>query len=113
MRKIGIEHCPARRCARPDGDGRLAYLRIVERAGPDSKNMRACFRSGEHRRPALRAELPVHLVATIGDTLIIAKLARDFDLVRGESDIDRASAGDDLLSELAPRGLGVGNRSSQ
>src|SRR5262245_27088410 len=102
LRQAWIECRPARRHACPDRDFGLGDLGIVERAGAHAAHMRPRLRPGEHVRPAFRAELTVHLVAAVGDALIVAEFPLDLDLIRREEDVDRSAAGTDFLAQPAP-----------
>src|SRR5690349_11950543 len=63
---------PTRRDGGPDRRLRRGNLRIVEGAGAHEDQMRARFGLTEERRSARRAETPVHPVAAVGDTLVVA-----------------------------------------
>jgi hypothetical protein len=64
--------------------------------------MRARGCLAEERRPARRAESPVHLIATVRDTWIIAGLSRHRELRRAEAGVNRSAAGTEKLAVPAP-----------
>src|SRR6266550_500995 len=64
--------------------------------------MRTRLSLAEERRPARRAESPVHLVATVRDTWIVAGLARHRERCCTEAGVDRSAAGTDILALPAP-----------
>ena len=50
---------------------------VVERAVAHDDEMRARLGRAEQMRAAVRAEVPVHDVAAVGDAAVVARLALD------------------------------------
>src|SRR5438067_12846825 len=64
--------------------------------------MRTRLGLAEERRATRRTESPVHLVATVRDTWIVAGLARHRERRCTEAGVDRSAAGTDILALPAP-----------
>jgi hypothetical protein len=64
--------------------------------------MRARLCLAEERRPARRAESPVHLIATVRDTWIIGGLSRHRELRCAEAGVNRSAAGTEILALPTP-----------
>ena len=64
--------------------------------------MRTRLGLAEERRATRRTESPVHLVAAVRDTWIVARLARHRERRCTEAGVDRAAAGTDILTLPAP-----------
>jgi hypothetical protein len=64
--------------------------------------MRSCLRLAEERRPAHRAKSPVHLIAAVRDTCIVAGLPSHRERLCAEARVDRSAAGTDILALPAP-----------
>src|ERR1700682_4411147 len=75
---------------------------MVEGADVHKDQMRPRLCLTEERRPTRRAESPVHLVATVRDTWIVAGLARHRERCCPEAGVDRSAAGTEILAVPAP-----------
>ena len=75
---------------------------MVECADTHKDQMGARLCLTEERRPARRAESPVHLVATVRDAWIVAGLARHRERCCTEAGINRSAAGTEILALPAP-----------
>ena len=64
--------------------------------------MRTSLRLAEERRPARRAESPMHLVAAVRDTQVIAGLTRHRERRRKEAGVDCSVASTDVLALPTP-----------
>ena len=102
LRQLCVDAGPGGRRRRPDRHCRLGEIRIVESANADEDQMRPCVCLAEERRPARRAESPVHLVATVRDTWIVAGLARHRKRCCTKASVNRSAAGTEILAHPAP-----------
>jgi hypothetical protein len=75
---------------------------MVEGADAHKDQMRPRLCLTEERRPARRAESPVHLVATVRDTWIVVGLAGHRERRCTEAGVDRSAPGTDILALPAP-----------
>lgn len=102
MRRLCVDAGPARRRRRPDRHRRGGKIRIVEGADTHKDQMRPYLCLTEKRRPACRAESPVHLIATVRDTWIVVGLAGHDECRCTEAGVDRSASGTEILALPAP-----------
>ena len=102
MRRLCVDAGPARRRRRPDRHRRGGKIRIVEGADTHKDQMRPHLCLTEERRPACRAESPVHLIATVRDTWIVVGLAGHDECRCTEAGVDRSASGTEILALPAP-----------
>jgi hypothetical protein len=102
LRRLWVDAGPARRRRRPDRHGRGGKIRIVEGADTHKDQMRPHLCLTEERRPACRAESPVHLTATVRDTWIVVGVAGHDECRCMEAGVDRSASGTEILALPAP-----------
>ena len=102
LRQLCVDAGPAGCRRRPDRHRRNGEIGIVESADADEDQVRTRLCLAEERRPARRTESPVHLVATVRDTWIVAGLARHRERCCTEAGINRSAAGTEILALPAP-----------
>jgi len=102
LRQVCVDAGPARRRRRPDRHRRIGKIRMVEGADAHKDQMGPRFCLTEERRPASRAESPVHLVATVRDTRIIVTLACHDECRCPEAGVHRPAPGTEILALPAP-----------
>ena len=102
MRQLCVDAGPARRRRRPDRHRRIGKIRMVKGADAHKDQMRPRLCLTEERRPARRAESPVHLVATVRDTWIVVGLAGHDECRCTEAGVDRSASGIEILALPAP-----------
>jgi len=73
-------------------------IRIVERANSHEDQMRPGLGFAKEWGPARPTESPVHLVATVGDTSIVARLSGHCEVLAAETRIDRSAASTEILT---------------
>ena len=102
LRQRRVDLGPVGRGRRPDCHRRLSEMRIVESADSHEDQMRPHLGLAEERCPARRTESPVHFVATVCDTSIVARLSGHREGGSAEASVDRAAARTDILALPAP-----------
>ena len=102
VRQLCVDPCPAGCRRRPDRYCRIGEIRIVKGTDTDENQMRSRLCLAEERCPARRAESPVHLVAAVRDTWIVAGLPSHRESLCAEAGVDRSAAGTDILTLPTP-----------
>jgi len=102
LRQRRVDARPARGRRRPYGDRGIGEVRVVERADAHEDQVRPRLRLAEQRRPARRAEAPVHAVPAAGVALIVAGLARHLERFGKETGVDRSASRAEILAVPAP-----------
>ena len=110
LRRLCVDACPARRRRRPDRHRGIDEIWMVEAADADEDQMRPRLRLAEERSPARGAESPMHLVAAVRDTRIVARLAGHCERRCTKTGVDRPTPGADVLTVPAPANTGDNRR---
>jgi hypothetical protein len=101
-----VDARPGWRLRRPDRCGRPRNVGIVESACPHKDQMRTRFGFTEQMRSATWTEAPMHLVATVGDAIVVAHLTGNRHASGREADADSSIAGGDELAQATPAKAG-------